>query len=130
MQHDAGTDFKVPLSVFSGRNEDWPVWSARFGAYAALAGWTAVFEVTEAQTAPILMVGASPDGVRLGKIIIYAVLLTKTEGKALSIVHLTRRGAGAEAWRLLRAGYAGSSGARLGIWYVTWYARGNAGWPM
>ena len=40
--------------------------------------------------------------------------MTKTEGKAFSIVHLTARGAGAEAWRFLRAKYAGSSGARLG----------------
>ena len=59
MQHDVGADFKVPLPVFSGRNEDWPVWSARFGAYAELAGWTAVLEVAEARTALILMVGAS-----------------------------------------------------------------------
>ena len=72
-----------------------------------------MLEVAEAQTAPISMVGASPEAIRLGKIN-YAVLLTKTEGKAFSIVHLTARGAGAEAWRLLRAEYSGSSGARLG----------------
>ena len=113
IQHEVGTDFKVPLPMFSGRNDDWPVWSARFGAYAELAGWTAVLEVAEAQTAPISMVGASPEAIRLGKII-YAVLLTKTEGKAFSIVHLTPRGAGAEAWRLLRVEYAGTTGARLG----------------
>ena len=53
------------------------------------------------------------EAIRLGKII-YAVLLTKTEGKAFSIVHLTARRARAEAWRLLRADYVGSSGARLG----------------
>ena len=58
MQHDVGPDFKVPLPMFSGRNDDWPVWSARFVACAELAGWTAVLEVAEAQTA---MVGASPD---------------------------------------------------------------------
>ena len=67
--------------MFSGRNDDWPVWSARFGAYAELAGWTGVLEVAEAQTAPISMVGTSLEAIRLGKII-YAVLLTKTEGKA------------------------------------------------
>ena len=105
-----GADFKVPPPMFSGRNDDWPVWSARFGAYAALAS---VLEVAEAQTAPISMVGATPEASRLDKII-YAVLLTKTEGTACSNVHLTQRGAGAEAWRLLRAEYAGSSGARLG----------------
>ena len=113
MQHDVGADFKVPLPMFSGRNDDWPVWSARFGAYAELAGWTGVLEVAEAQTAPISMVGASPEAIRLGKIFC-AVLMTKTEGKAFSIVHLTARGAGAEAWRLLRSEHAGSSGARLG----------------
>ena len=92
MQHEVGADFKVPLPMFSGRNDDWPVLSARFGAYAELAGWTAVLEVAEAQTAPISMVEA----IRLRKIN-YAVLLTKTEGKAFSIVHLTPRGAGAKA---------------------------------
>ena len=86
------TDFKVPPPMFSGRNDDWPVWSARFGAYAELIGCPGVLEVAEAQTAPISMVGASPEAIRLGKII-YAVLLTKTEGEAFSIVHLTPRGA-------------------------------------
>ena len=113
MQHDVGADLKVPLPMFSGRDGDWPVWSARFEAHAELAGWTGVLEVVEAQTAPISMVGASPEKIRLDKNI-YAVLLTKTEGKAFSIVLLTARRAGAEAWRLLRAEYAGSSGARLG----------------
>ena len=89
------------------------VWWARFGANAELAGWTAVLEVAEAQTSPITMVGASLDAIRMGKII-DAVLLTKTEGKAFSIVHLTPRGAGAGAWRLPHAEYARSSGARLG----------------
>ena len=75
---------KTSKSHYSGRNDDWPVWSARFGAYAELAGWTGVLEAAEAQTAPISMVGASPEAIRL------AVLLTKTEGKAFSIVHLTK----------------------------------------
>ena len=92
MQHDVGADFKVQLPTFSGRNDDWPVWSARFGAHAELAGCTGVLEVAEAQTAPISMVGASPQAIRLGQII-FAVLMTKTEGEAFSIVHLTPRGA-------------------------------------
>ena len=54
-----------------------------------------------------LDVWTSPDAIRLGKMI-HAVLLTKTDGKAFSIVHLTAEGAGEEeAWRLLRAEYAG-----------------------
>ena len=81
----------------------------QFGAYGELAGG----EVAEAQTAPISMVGACPDEIRLGKII-YAVLLTKTEGKAFSIVHLTAKGPRAEAWKFPHTEYAGSSGARLG----------------
>ena len=88
-----------------------------------------MLEVAEAQTAPISMVGASREAIRLGEII-YAVLMTKTKGKAFSIVHLTPRGAGAEAWRLLRVEYGWSSGARLGTWYEKWYARGINGWPM
>ena len=113
MQHELGADFKVPLPLFSGRNDDWPVWSARSHACAELAGWTAVLEVAEAQTAPFSTAGASPDAIRLGKITC-AVVLTKTDGKAFSIVHLTSRGAEAEAWRRLHTEFAGSSGARLG----------------
>ena len=45
------------------------VWRARFGTNAELAGWTAVLEVAEAQTAPITMVGTSPDAIRMGKMI-------------------------------------------------------------
>ena len=71
-----------------------------------------MLEVDEAQTAPISMVEALfSEAIRLGKII-HSVLLTKTEGKTFSFVHLTARGAEAEAWRLLRAEYAGSSGVR------------------
>ena len=86
--------------MFSGRNDDWLVWSARFGAHAELAGWLTVFEVAEAQTAPISVVGAALEAIRVGKVV-YAVLLTKMEGKAaFSIVHHTSRQAGADAWRL------------------------------
>ena len=56
MQHDVGADFKVPQLMFSGRNDDWLVRSARFGAYAELAAWTGVLEVAAAQTAPIVRI--------------------------------------------------------------------------
>ena len=46
--------------------------------------------------------------------IVSALLLTKTERKACSFVHLTATGAGAEAWTLSHAECAGSSGAKLG----------------
>ena len=72
-----------------------------------------MLEMAEAQTAPISIIETSPDAIRLGKIV-YAVLLTKTEGKAFSIVHLTPMGAGAEAWRLLRAEYAGVIWCQVG----------------
>ena len=80
------------------------------------------FKCDREQTAPISMVGASREAVRLGKII-YAVLLTKTDCKALSIVHLTYRGAGAEASHChLVPGWE--------TWYGKWYVRGINGWPM
>ena len=81
MIHDVGSDFKVPLPILSKRSEDWPKWSARFGAYAELAGLSTVLEVAEAQTAPISMVGAPPEAIRVEKIA-NAVMLSKSEGKA------------------------------------------------
>ena len=69
----------------------------------------------------------------MGKIVC-AVLLTKTEGEAFDTVHFTRAGAGAEAWRLVHAEYAGSSGARLGTMVrdevclrEPWLAKDSAG---
>ena len=41
------------------------------------------------------------------------VLLSKTEGEALRVVHLSARSAEAEAWRFLRAEYVGTPGGRL-----------------
>ena len=65
MQHEEGADFTFPLPMFLGGNDDWLVWSPRFGAYAELGGWTAVFEVAETQTAAIY--GPSLDAIRLEK---------------------------------------------------------------
>ena len=97
MIHDVGSDFEVPLPMLSGRNGDWPIWSARCGAYAELGGWSAVLEVAEAQTPPISMVGAAPGAIRVGKIVC-AVLLTETEGKTCSTVpHLTAQKGGSRS---------------------------------
>ena len=107
MQHDVGADFKSWGGMTTGRcgqqgserTQSWqvgPVCSRWRKRRMRRSRWL-----------------ASLDAIRLGKII-YAVLLTKTEGKVFSIVHLTPRGAGDEAWRLLRAEHAGSSGVRLG----------------
>ena len=125
MMHDAGCDFKVPLPMFSERKEDWPMWSARFGAYTEVAGWSTVLEVAQAQTAPSSTGGAAPEPMRVGKVV-HAVLLTKTEGPPFSIVHLTSRGAGAEAWTLMHADLERG----LEPWYETWCARENSGWRM
>ena len=82
-----------------------------------------VLEVAEAQTAPI---GVSPDAIRLGKIIC-AVLLTKTEGKAFNIVHLTER----EQELSFGGFYAQNTRDLLEhvweTWYVMWCARENTG---
>ena len=58
------------------------------------------------------MEGATEDAIRLSTII-DDVLLTKTAGRAFSFVHLIPRGAGAEAWRLLRAECYAVSDARI-----------------
>ena len=55
MIHGVRSDFAVQLPMFSGRNEDWPMWSARLGAYPEFAGGSPVLDVAEAHTAPISM---------------------------------------------------------------------------
>ena len=93
MQHDVGADFKVPLPTFSGRNDDWPVWSARFGAYAELAGLDRDARGGRSANSANHEVGAMRFDWATSSML---VLLMKTEGKAFSMVHLTARGAGAE----------------------------------
>ena len=66
----------------------------RFEAYAELAGWSGVLEVAAQQTEPTSMAGAEPEAIRLGRMV-HAVLLPKTEGKTLHMVHITPRGVGA-----------------------------------
>ena len=53
------------------------------------------------------MADAQPEVNRLGEVI-YALLLTRTEGKAVIVVHVAGRGARAEVWRLLRGEYSES----------------------
>ena len=90
IQHEVGGDFTVPLPKFSGRNEDWSMWTARFEAYAELVVWSGILDVAAAQAGDISMTGTQPEAVRSGTVI-PAVLLTKTEGKAFSIAqHFTR----------------------------------------
>ena len=48
LQRELGGDFKVPLPMFSGRNENWPKWTARFEGYAESAGWLGIVDVAAA----------------------------------------------------------------------------------
>ena len=97
--------------------------TGRFGCYAELAGWTAVLEVAEAQTAPISMVERPSMDSDWAKTI-HAVLLTKTDDKAFSIVHLTPRGS---RERRLGGSYTQNTRDPLQhVWetrYAMWYAR-------
>ena len=87
LQHEVGGDVQAPLPTFSGRNEDWPMWTARFEAYAELVEWSGILDVAAAQVGLISMTGTQPETDRSGTVI-YAVLLTKQR--------ITSRGAGAE----------------------------------
>ena len=111
--------WKSHLPMFFGRNEDWPIRSARFGAYAELAGWSTFREVAEARTAPTSMVGAAPEAKWRRSSMRFC---WKTEGKAFSIVHHTPRGAGAESVETLARGMccvircaSGNHGTRRGV---------------
>ena len=69
------------------RNEGWLIWSGRFQACSELAGRTSILNVVAAQAAPIKMTGAQPETINVGKLL-YAVVLSNTEGKGFSIVHV------------------------------------------
>ena len=73
-----------------------------------------MLEVAEAQTAPISMVGAPPEAIRLGKIM-FTSHQVEPELKRGDFFARSTRGRLVPRWE---------------TWHEKWYVRGINGWPM
>ena len=83
----------------------------KFEAYADLANMGAHLDVAAGQTSFIKHDGPDANSVTPCRTV-HALLITKCEGKALSLVSLVPRRFGLEAWRVLKEKYDGKGGNR------------------
>ena len=103
----------VKLQEFSGRDEDWPSWPIKAHAFFALMGWDEFIDTVEAST------DMAVDNAHLGERgaavskLLHAMLITKTQRKALAMVTLAGRHEGFVAWRAIKAEYEPGVGNRF-----------------
>ena len=86
---------------FNRVDANWESWRVELKAYADLANMGAHLDVAEEQTSFIKHDGLDGNNVTMTRTD-PALLITKCEGKALSLVSLVPRRFGLEAWRVLK----------------------------
>jgi hypothetical protein len=89
---------KVP--TFSGRREHFEEWAFPFESYCGLLGWERYMDSARQAATEIEILTLSDEAERVGRSL-YHLLVSTTKGTALSIVRLTERGNGFEAYRRL-----------------------------
>ena len=89
---------KVP--TFSGRRDHFEEWAFPFESYCGLLGWEKYLDTAKASVTEIEMWALNDEAERVGRSL-YHLLVSTTKGTALSIVRLTERGNGFEAYRKL-----------------------------
>ena len=107
---DTRLDLKTPN--FDGTDASWEAWCLKFEAYGHLVGLGPIMEGAAASADPI-DVDVLTDAQALAARNLYALLISKCDGRALSVVALVASKNGAEAWRRLKAEYEGHGGARI-----------------
>ena len=100
------------LPNFDGTDAGWESWRVKFQAYADLADIGAHLEVAAEQTSFIKHEGLDAHILLVSRAV-YALLITKCEGKPLSLVCLVPRRFGLEAWRVLKDEYQEKGGNRM-----------------
>ena len=86
---------------FDGADAKWESWRVKFEVYADLAGVGAHLDIAAEKTAYITNDGLDAGAVLVSRTV-HALLITKCEGEALSLVSLVPRRHGLEAWRVLK----------------------------
>ena len=86
----------------------------KFEAYADLVNMGTHLDVAAEQSSFIRHDGLDDNSLLISKTV-SALLITKCEGKALSLVSLVSRRHGFEAWRVLKEEYEGKGGNRTAV---------------
>ena len=102
----------ISVPTFDGSDANWDAWRTKFEAYADLTGVGNYLEAAEAET-DFISNGRMTEDPLAASTTLYALLVTKTDGKALSLVTLVPRRHGLEAWRVLKGEYEGRGGNRV-----------------
>ena len=95
------TKGQFSCQTFSGKDEDWPAWCIKFESYCELLGLGTQMEEA-AEFVGSLHLGGFGQTANSTARVVYALLIAKTEGKALALVMLSEKHNGLEAWRRLK----------------------------
>ena len=87
--------------AFKGTEREWPEWSFKFEAWAALLGMERLMQIACSQEHPISLDGERAEVVAQAKTLYY-VLVQVCEGRALGVVKSAPVCNGLETWRLLK----------------------------
>ena len=99
----------IGVPILDGADEKWKSWRVKFEAYAELADMGTHLDVAAEQISSIKHDGLKANSVTISRTV-HALLITKREGKAPSLVSLVLRRFGLEAWRVLKEEYGSKGG--------------------
>ena len=100
------------VSTFSGKDDDWPAWCVKFESYCELVGLGAQMEEAVVYSGSLSLAALGTRANDTARVV-FALLISKTEGKALGLVMLSEKHNGLEAWRKLKDEYEAKHGGRL-----------------
>ncbi len=91
------TRSQITCGTFSGKDEDWPAWCIKFEAYCDLVGFGAQMETAAGFAGPLPLSIFGPGSTDIARAL-FALLISKCQGKALGLIMLGERHNGLEAW--------------------------------
>ena len=106
------TRHEMKVGKFSGRDEEWANWALKFEAYTGLLGYEQVMATACDHPGELDYATFSGESQVTAKEL-WFLLISYTEGKALSIVRVAGRFNGLEAWRALKNEYEGKQAGRM-----------------
>ena len=94
-----GTNNTIGVPNFDGTDANWERWRVQFEAYADLAQMGAHLDVAAEQTSFIKHDGLDANSLTMNRTV-HSSLISRCEGKALSLVSLVLRRFRLEVWRV------------------------------
>ena len=98
---------------FSGKFEDWPVWSERFTATLRRMGYEAFLHQAEQEGVDYLKLNDVTPAVKSAAQFICDLLVDTLEGRSMSFMKRREKGNGFETWVRLKIEYEGKQAGRF-----------------